>query len=57
MSGDKSKLILIGTIALRRLKVPNQMSIIIDDKVVNESESERLLGVRMNNNLTWKSHF
>ena len=56
VSGDKSKLMVIGTSALRRLKIPHQMSIIIDDKVVNESESERLLGVRMNNNLTWKSH-
>ena len=56
VSGDKSKLMVIGTSALRRLKIPDQMSIIIDGKVVNESEDERLLGVRMNNSLTWKSH-
>ena len=56
VSGDKSKLMVVATSALRRLKIPSQMSILIDGKVVNESENERLLGVRMNNILTWKSH-
>ena len=30
--------------------------IVVDGKLVTESRSEKLLGLVLNNNLTWKNH-
>ena len=56
VSGEKSKLMVVATNAMRKSKLSSAMSIVIDGKEVAETASEKLLGVRMNNELSWKSH-
>ena len=48
VAGDKSKLLVIGTNRLRASKV--------DNKEVVETNSEKLLGLVINNQLTWRNH-
>ena len=58
-SGSKTKLLVIGTKELRRSKLVNpniSIEIIVDGHPVRESESERLLGVLINNVMTWEHH-
>ena len=58
-SGTKTKLMIIGTKELRQVKLANQsypIEILVNGSRVTESSSERLLGMVMNNNLTWESH-
>ena len=57
VAGDKSKLLIIGTKELRRSRLGDQpYSILVDGQVVTESKSEKLLGVVMNNTMTWHEH-
>ena len=56
VAGDKSKLLIIGTKQLKKSKVVGDMTITIDGKQVCESSSEKLLGVTIDNKLTWKAH-
>ena len=56
VDGEKSKLLVVGTKRLRDLKIENEMRIVVDDKEITESKSEKLLGVVVNNQLTWKNH-
>ena len=56
VSGQKSKLIVVATNQLRRSKVPYKISIEIDGKEVHETNSERILGVVVSNNFSWKGH-
>ena len=57
VAGEKSKLMIIGTKELRKKKLSDQIqSILVDGKVVVESKSEKLLGVVMNNTMTWQEH-
>ena len=58
-SGGKTKLIVVGTKELRYSKlVQNQLmlEITMDGCVVKESESEKLLGIIVNNTMTWEHH-
>ena len=58
-SGAKTKLLIVGTKELRKSKLLNQnktISINIDGSEVKESESERLLGLIVNNRMTWEHH-
>ena len=58
-SGDKTKLIISGTRSNLKSKVEDkniEPSVIVCGKVVKNSSSEKLLGVILNKNLTWKSH-
>ena len=58
-SGKKTKLLIVGTKELRKSKLKSQnKSIVInvDGHPVKESESERLLGVIVNNVMTWEHH-
>ena len=58
-SGSKTKLLVIGTKELRRSKLVNpniSIEIIVDGHPVRESESERLLGVLINNVMKWEHH-
>ena len=58
-SGDKTKLLIIGTNSNRSQKLDhNNMNIEISvcDENVKESTGEKLLGVIVNNTLTWKNH-
>ena len=57
VAGDKSKFMVVGTKELRRKKCENrELSIIVDGKVIKETSSEKLLGVIMNNKMTWRDH-
>ena len=56
VSADKSKLLIIGTKQLRASKITGEAKITIGDKEVYETSSEKLLGVVINNELTWKNH-
>ena len=56
VAGDKSKLMVIGTKRLRTMKLHGEMQIEVDGKEVVETESEKLLGVVINNELTWSNH-
>jgi hypothetical protein len=58
-SGSKTKLLIVGTKDLRNSKlVPNNKVIKINvaGHEVTESESERLLGLTVNNTMTWEHH-
>ena len=56
VAGDKSKLMIIGTQQLRSSKIKEALSIQVDGKEVQETVSEKLLGVVINNKLTWQQH-
>ena len=56
VAGDKSKLLVIGTRRLRALKATEKAKIKVDDKEVVETDSEKLLGLVVNNELTWRNH-
>ena len=56
VAGEKSKLLIIGTGKLRASKLSEELSIVVDGKQVIESSSEKLLGLVINNQLTWKNH-
>ena len=58
-SGSKTKLLIVGTKELRKSKLTNRdisIEIIVDGHPVKETQSERLLGVLVNNVLTWEHH-
>ena len=54
-AGDKTKLLVIGTAQLKRSKLEGLPKLQIDvcGNVVVETESEKLLGLVVNNSLTW----
>ena len=57
VAGEKSKLLVLGTAELRASKLLNEdKQIVVDNKIVTESRSEKLLGLVLNNKLTWKNH-
>ena len=56
ISGEKSKLMVIANKSLKKARIRDKLSIIIDGKTIEESNSERLLGVITSNDLTWKAH-
>ena len=54
VAGSKSKLLVIGTKMLRAMKLTEQLEIQVDNMKVKETRSEKLLGIIINNELTWK---
>ena len=52
VAGDKSKLLVVGTRQRRKQKLNNKMSINVGGQEIVETESEKLLGVVINNELT-----
>ena len=56
VAGEKTKLLVLGTGEMRAAKLFNKMNISVDGKEVVESSSEKLLGVVLNNKLTWENH-
>ena len=57
VAGEKSKLLVIGTKELRSRRLGERvLEILVDGKQVIETQSEKLLGVILNNRLTWKEH-
>ena len=58
-SGEKTKLLVIGTAANRRHKLEREgkiLSIEVCGKTVKESSCEKLIGVIINNTATWRNH-
>ena len=56
-SGSKTKLLLLGTAQLRRNLLNGvDFAIKVCDNIVKESQSERLLGLIVNNQLTWSDY-
>ena len=53
---EKSKLLVISTKQLRTQKITEKMKIVVNRKQIEESSSEKLLGVVINSNLTWNNH-
>ena len=57
VAGEKSKLLIVGTRDLKQNKLGQRtLSILVDGKRVEESPSEKLLGVIVNNHMTWHEH-
>ena len=56
VAGDKSKLLIVGTRELRTCRLQNDITIMVDGNEITESTSEKLLGVTVNNMMTWKEH-
>ena len=56
VAGEKSKLLIIGTSELRSSKLTDPIVIEVDNMEVEETKSEKLLGVIINNKLTWQEH-
>ena len=58
-SGEKTKLMVMGTYELRERKFREfgrKLKIKVEDKIVEESPNEKLLGIVINNNLCWSTH-
>ena len=56
-AGSKTKLLVIATDALRRSRFDNQqLEVTVCNANVTDSESEKLLGLTLNNSLTWKHY-
>ena len=58
-SGSKTKLLVVGTKELRKSKlagINRKIEIEVDGHKVQESQSERLLGLIINNTMTWENH-
>ena len=57
VAGEKCKLLVLATIERRAAEhLDSEMKISVDGEEVVESSSEKLLGVVLNNHLTWKYH-
>ena len=57
VAGHKSKLLVLGTKELKKTKCTGrELSILVDGKLVTETQSEKLLGVIINNQMTWREH-
>ena len=57
VAGHKSKLLVLGTKELKKTKCRGrELSILVDGKLVTETQSEKLLGVIINNQMTWREH-
>ena len=56
-SGDKTKLLIVTTSAMRLVRLAGQkLQITVCGKIVEETECEKILGVIVNNKLTWWHH-
>ena len=58
VAGSKSKLLLVGT-RHQRIVAHQQMGLLtvkIDDKIITETASEKLLGLTLNNRFTWNEY-
>ena len=56
VAGAKSKLMVLGTRQMRATRIKREAKIVVDGKEIVETSSEKLLGVVINNELTWKNH-
>ena len=56
VAGDKSKLLIVGHPELRAARLTDKLAIEVDGQRIEETDSEKLLGVIINNKLSWKEH-
>ena len=56
VAGNKSKFLMVGTSQLRKSKIKKEFKIVVDNQEIQETSSEKILGVIVNNVLTWKNH-
>ena len=56
VAADKSKLLIVGTQQLRSVRMEDSISITVKGETISESSSEKLLGLVINNQLTWKNY-
>jgi hypothetical protein len=56
VAGGKSKLLIIRTKRLNSSKLTELIAMNVDNMEVTETRIERLLGIIINNELTWKEH-
>ena len=52
MTGEKTKLLIIGTNEQRKTLQNYDIQVIVSDKIVTESKSEKLLGLIISNTLS-----
>ena len=55
-TGHKSKLLVIGHPELRAARLTGKLAIEVDGQRIEETDSEKLLGVIISNKLSWKDH-
>ena len=56
-SGDKTKLLVIGTRGLKQAQLEDRvLKVRVGDNTVEETKDEKLLGILMSNNYCWNSH-
>ena len=55
-SGSKTKLLIIGTKELRKSRLEAKLSITVAGHRVEETPSKKLLGLAINNTMTWTNH-
>ena len=58
-AGDKTKLLVVGTKKLRNHKLESKnkkISVNVCDNIIEESHSEKLLGIIVSEDLSWKKH-
>ena len=56
VAGDKSKLLVIGHPELRAARLTGNLAIEVDGQRIEETDSGKLLGVIINNKISWKDH-
>ena len=56
-SGDKTKLLLVGTMGLKKSKLENRtLTVKVGENLVEETSDEKLLGILMSNSLSWNKY-
>ena len=56
VAGDKSKLLIVAHQELRNARLTDKLAIQVDGQRIEETSSEKLLGLVINNKLSWKEH-
>ena len=56
VAGDKSKLLIVTHQELRNARLTDKLAIQVDGRRIEETTSEKLLGIVFNNKLSWKDH-
>ena len=56
VAGDKSKLLIVVTKKFKKTSTKNKLAIFVDEDIIEGTKSEKLLGVIINDKLTWTKH-
>ena len=56
-SGDKTKLLVVGSMGLKKSKLENRtLTVKVGENLVEETSDEKLLGILMSNSLSWNKY-